>query len=37
MLEVVVNVPVNRLLSVDTVHDQIKRMPEHFPSIDRCT
>ncbi|MDR6879556.1 hypothetical protein J2X61_001303 [Bacillus sp. 3255] len=33
----VVNVQVNRLLSVGTVHDHTKRMPEHFPSIDRCT
>lgn len=33
----VVNVHVNRSLSVGMVHDQIKRMPEHYPSIDRCT
>jgi hypothetical protein len=33
----VVHVQVNCSLSVGTVHDQIKRMPEHFPSIDRCT
>ncbi len=33
----VVNVYVNRSLSVGTVHDQIKRMPGHYPSIDRCT
>lgn len=26
----VVNVHVNRSLSVGTVHDQTKRMPEHF-------
>lgn len=33
----IVNVHVNRSLSVGTVHVQIKRMPEHYPSIDRCT
>lgn len=33
----VVDVHVNRLLSVGSVHYQMKRMPEHFPSIDRCT
>lgn len=33
----VVNVHVNRSLSVGTVHDQTKRRPEHFPFIDRCT
>ncbi len=33
----VVNVHVSRSLSVGTVHDQTKRMPEHYPSIDRCT
>jgi hypothetical protein len=33
----VVNVHVNRSLSVGRVHDHTKRVPEHFPSIDRCT
>ncbi len=36
MLEIV-NVHVNRSLSVGAVHDPNKRMPEHYPSIDRCT
>jgi hypothetical protein len=33
----VVNGHVNRSLSVGTVHDLTKQMPEHYPSIDRCT
>ncbi len=33
----VVHVLVNRSLPVGTVHDQIKRMSEHYPTIDRCT
>lgn len=36
MLEVV-NIHVNRSLSVGAVHNQTKRMPERYPSIDRCT
>ncbi len=36
MIEVV-DVHVNRSLHVGTVHNQTKRMPEHYPSIDRCT
>lgn len=36
MIEVV-DVHVNRSLLVGTVHNQTKRMPEHYPSIDRCT
>lgn len=37
MMIEVVDVHVNRALSIDTVHDKTKKKPENYPSIDRCT